>query len=271
MECKLYIYFTIYSGHGTIEYMKNKVQGLTPTIWRTVRAAMNAKRLNLLRAVLFSNGREFTVSDLARKFGIDQPIATNYLRQLNARGLLGVTRGRIKVFYNSEQDRSLPDSVEIQETLKACMVADSAPGWEGKLMTVMKAFSHFNRLAMITRLAEGPATIDDLRQAIGGCVKSIYHHLEFLSAAGLISVDQAFHRPSVFQLVPPAHPLARTLLKITLQRQSRFRKYWNAPIGDDNDPATRYVLRKIDRAEAAKRELRGVASKSTERKIKTRP
>ncbi len=135
-------------------------------------------------------------------------------------------------------------------------------------MTIMKAFSHFNRLAMITRLAEGPATIDDLRQAIGGCVKSIYHHLEFLNVAGLITVAHAFHRPSVFQLVPPVHPLTRTLLEITLQRQSRFRKYWNAPIGDDNDRTTRYVLRKIARAESTQRELRGVESKSTERKRK---
>ncbi len=252
--------------------MKNEIKELTPTIWRTIRAAMNAKRLNLLRAVLFSSGREYTVSDLARKFGIDQPIATNYLRQLNARGLLGVTRGKIKVFYNSEQDRSLPDSLKIQRALKSCMVADSAPGWEGKLMTVMKAFSHFNRLAMITRLAEGPATIDDLRHAIGGCVKSIYHHLEFLNAAGLISVDHTFHRPSIFQLVPPTHPLARTLLEITLQRQASFQGYRNEPIGDDNDQTTRYILHKIARTESAKRELRGDESKSAgrKRKVKTK-
>lgn len=213
---------------------------------------MNTKRLNLLRTVLFSNGRQYTVSDLARMFRIDQPIATNYLRQLNARGLLGVSRGRIKVFYNSDQDRSLPDSIEIQQALKSCMDANCEPGWEKELLKILKAFSHFNRLAMVVRLAEGPATIDDLRLAIGGCVKSIYHHLAYLEASGLVAIERVYHEPSKFRLLPQKHLLSRTLMKITLRRQDRFRKYWNEPIGDDDDAVTRHVLRKIARAEKAK-------------------
>lgn len=206
---------------------------------------MNPIRLNILKTILFSRKREFCVSDIARRFQIDQPVATIYLRQLNARGLLGVERGRVKVFYNGHQDRSLPDSVEFQNVLRSCLEGELPTGWETELMTIMKAFSHFNRLAIITRLAEGPARIPDLTQAVGGCVKSIYHHLRILTSANLISADSAPRIATVFRLQPVAHPLARTLLKITLRNQHRFAKYWNAPIGDDADPATQTVLRKL--------------------------
>lgn len=223
---------------------KDKKVPLAPTVWRTVRAVMNPVRLNLLRTVLFSSGRDFTVSDLARMFNIDQPVATIYLRQLNSRGLLGVTRGRIKVFYNSSQDRSLPDSIELQNVLRTCMSEPPRTGWEEELLTILKGFSHFNRLAIIVRLAEGPATIDQLAAAVGGCVKSMYHHLRILYSAGLIDGEGANNKATVFRLVANPHPLARTLLKITLRNQERFARYWNPP--SSVDAATRAVLRRIE-------------------------
>ena len=229
--------------------MKKLDENLKPTIWRTVRSAMNPIRLNILKTILFSDEREFCVSDIARMFRIDQPVATIYLRQLNSRGLLGVERGRIKVFYNGRQDRSLPDSVAFQDTLRQCLEGDLPDGWESELMTIMKAFTHFNRLAILTRLAEGPAEISDLMQAVGGCVKSIYHHLRILYSADLISGDMAPRKATVFRLKPAVHPLACTLLKISLGNQHRFAKYWNPPIGDGKDSDTRAILRKLRKAE----------------------
>ena len=233
--------------------MKNLEKNLVPTIWRTVRSVMNVKRLGMLKAVLGSSGMEFTVSDLARMFKVTQPCATNFLRMMNARGLLGVKRGRIKVFYNSDTDRTLPDSMEIRSALESSFTEDSSRGWEVRLIRIMKSFTHPNRLAMIVRLAEGEATIEDLRKVIGGCVKSIYHHLAFLETSGLVEKFSSFHSPTVFRLKPQIHPLARTLLRITLGRKERFNLYWNPPIGDDKDPATRAVLAKITRYERRKR------------------
>ena len=235
--------------YGIISDMKNESTKLAPTIWRTVRAAMNPIRLNMLKTIFESSGRDFSVSDIARMFEIDQPIATIYLRQLNSRGLLGVTRGRIKVFYNANQDRSLPDSIAMQETLRECLKGELTEERETELLTILKAFAHFNRLAMITRLAEGPATISQLMDAVGGCVKSVYHHLRILYSADLIDGESAADGRTVFHLRSASHPLARTLLKITLRNQHRFAKYWNAPIGDEHDSDTVHVLRKIRKAE----------------------
>ena len=49
--------------------------------------------------------------------------------------------------------------------------------WETELVRIVDAFSHPNRLAMLIRLAQGPATIHELFEAAGVVVKSIYHHL----------------------------------------------------------------------------------------------
>ena len=229
--------------------MKNDSCKLAPTIWRTVRAAMNPIRLNMLKTIFESSGRDFCVSDIARIFEIDQPVATIYLRQLNSRGLLGVTRGRIKVFYNANQDRSLPDSIALQETLRECLKGELTEQRETELLTILKGFAHFNRLAMITRLAEGSATVDQLLDAVGGCVKSIYHHLRILYSADLIDGNSDADGHTTLYLRSASHPLARTLLKITLRNQHRFAKYWNAPIDDAHDNGTAHVLRKIRNAE----------------------
>lgn len=205
---------------------------------------MNPLRLRLLRAVFRFDG-EFCVRDFARAMDIPDPIASIYLRQLNARGLIGVRRDRIKVFYNVQQDRSLPDSVRIQETLKTCLSGDLKDGWEEELLVILKAFSHFNRLAILTRLAEGPAMLEDLHAAVGGCVKSMYHHLRFLFTAGLLDGETVCRDATVFRLCAPTHPLARVLLELTLGSQKRFARYYNPPMGNP-DAASAHILARLD-------------------------
>ena len=59
---------------------------------------------------------------------------------MNARGLLGVERSYIKVFYNLNQDRSLPKSIELQEAMKAYLSGgELADGWEDQLVRIFKA------------------------------------------------------------------------------------------------------------------------------------
>ena len=228
--------------------MQKTEMKLRPTLWRTCRALMNATRLRMLRLAIEGDGA-LCVRDYARGLGLTDAVASIYLRQLNARGLLGVRRDRIKVFYNGEQDRSLPDSMALQAALRSFFATDPKQGWESEIMTILRAFSHFNRLAILIRLADGPATLDDLFKAMGVCVKSVYHHLGFLHAAGLIEEHRAYHRPSSFSLVWPAHPFAETLLRLVLQSAGKGESYYNVGSGRDPDRATKTVLRKIAQAE----------------------
>ena len=226
---------------------------LKPTLWRTCRALMNPMRLNMLRLALEGNGC-LCVRDYARGLGLPDSIASIYLRQLNARGLIGVRRDRIKVFYNAEQDRTLPDSAAIQKSLALYFAGDPQEGWETEIMTILRAFSHFNRLAILIRLADAPATLDDLFDAMGVCVKSVYHHLAFLSAASLIREEKFYRRPSVFHLVRPEHPFARTLLRLLLADSRNGGRYYNEGSTHGDDTATCKVLKKIRESEGRNRE-----------------
>ena len=91
---------------------------LKPTYWRTCRALANEDRLRLFKAVVENEGR-FSVRQYARLLGLQDDVASVYLRQMNARGLLGVRREHIKVFYNLNRDRSLPQAVELEVQKRA--------------------------------------------------------------------------------------------------------------------------------------------------------
>lgn len=221
---------------------------LRPTLWRTCRALMNETRLKMLRMAIENEGA-LCVRDYARNLNIPDPIASIYLRQLNARGIIGVKRDHIKVFYNGEKDKSLPDAIAIQEAFMEYFASGVNIGWEEEVMTILRAFSHFNRLAILIRLARGPALLSELYDSMGVCVKSAYHHLGFLQAAGLLHETRVYHRPSVFELVKPRHPIAATLLKLTLGGAREGICYYNEGTGREVDKETKAVLKKINKAE----------------------
>jgi len=227
-------------------------EGLRPTLWRTYRTLANADRLRLFKAVLENNGK-CSVRDYAKMLNLADDVASVYLRQMNARGLLGVERSYIKVFYNLDRDRSLPRAVELQNAMKRYLSGDLADGWEDELVRIFKAFTHFNRLAMIIRLAEGPATLHDLNRAAGIVVKSSYHHLRFLFGAGLVDVKREWHHPDVYSLSPLTHPIAKLLFKQTLDDAISGERHFNNA-NRKIDRESKAVLRKIRKEENVTRE-----------------
>lgn len=225
---------------------------LRPSLWRTYRTLENADRLRLFKAVVEHEGT-FCVRDYARMLGLQDDEASVYLRQLNARGLLGVVRSDVKVFYNLEQDRSLPESVELQKAMRAYVTGPLEDRWEEALLRIFKGFTHFNRLAMIVRLAEGEATLAELRHSAGVVVKSPYHHLRYLFNAGLIRSRREYHKPDVYFLVPQTHPVTRVLLKQTLNGVANGNRYYN-PRVKPLDRESKAVLKKIRKAEGVTRD-----------------
>ncbi|MGN0853356.1 MAG: ArsR family transcriptional regulator [Kiritimatiellia bacterium] len=220
---------------------------LRPTLWRTVRAVLNEQRLRLLRDV-FAHDGEFYVRQVAKRAGLDDPIASIYLRQMNARGLLGVRRDHVRVYYNTMPDRSLPEAVAFQAALRASLAGRLAKGWELRLMTVLRGFSHFNRLTILRRLAESPANHVQLSRAAGICAKSVYHHLRYLRCARLVDATTR-DGEDVFALVRPENPVAACLLRILLADKFAETVYSN--------PGSE---RRMDRAEKAfprRRDTRG--------------
>lgn len=220
---------------------------LRPSYWRTCRALANKDRLRLFKAVVEHDG-EYSVRDYARLLGLPEDVTSVYLRQMNARGLLGVTRAHIKVFYNLNRDRSLPQSVELQDALRKYVSGKLDKGWEDRLVRIFKGFTHFNRLALIVRLAKGEATLSELVLAAGTIVKSMYHHLRFLYAAGLVGSRSRYRAETLYRLLPQTHPVTCVLLRHVLDGVAGGETYYNPRMGKP-DAASRAVLKKIRREE----------------------
>lgn len=237
-----------------LQYMKIcKGEKLAPTLWRTCRALMNPLRLELLRMV-FDHDDEYSVTEFSKALGIEQSTASIYLRQLNARGLIGVRRQQIKVFYNTTPDRSLPEALRIREAMRTFFNGKLDEQWVSDVMTVLRAFTHFNRLAMLSRLLQGPATINDLKEATGVCVKSLYHHLKFLNSADLLVVTETYRKPTEIALPASVHPMARVLLDILRDENGKGRTYKNKARREKLDVASRMILHRVAVAEGNPRE-----------------
>ena len=224
-----------------------KREELRPTLWRTCRVLANEDRLRLFKAVIEHEGR-YSVRQYARMFNLQDDVASVYLRQMNARGLLGVRRAEIKVFYNLDQNRSLPQAMELQRMLVEYLGGTLEEGWEDRLVRIFKGFTHPNRLAMISQLAKGGATLDELKTSAGCVVKSLAHHLRFLYGAGLIESQTRYHAPTLYRLLPQTHPVARLLLKQLLAEDPNGTRYYNPKEGTP-DRESRAVLKKIRREE----------------------
>ena len=192
---------------------------------------MNEVRLRLLWAV-YANADALNVTGIARLLGIPQPVATNGLRALQSRGLIGVRRERYSVYYNLQEDRSLPEALALRNAFVAFFESGDLPhDWTEKVMVMLKAFSHFNRLAMLRRLARGEAMKADLEKSAGVVVKTVEHHLHFLIRAGLVE-RRTDAGAGVYRLVMPADPVACELLRQTTDGELG---YFNVATGSEKN------------------------------------
>ena len=187
---------------------------LKPTLWRTARALANRDRLNLMRLVSTSKGAR-GVSELAAKAGLPIPTASIYLRALNARGLISVTRVGPYVYYGTGSDRSLPTAVRIQKSFVRLFALPRLPkDWKDRLIPVLRAYSNPRREALVHALRMiKPIEYSGLYQASGLCETSFLRHLGILMAAGIVVRGKG----GLYTLAKPSNSLAATFLSACCQ------------------------------------------------------
>jgi DNA-binding transcriptional ArsR family regulator len=167
--------------------MKNE---LNPTLWRTARALANADRLNLMRLVANANGAK-GVSELALEANLPIPIASIYLRALNARGLISVIRSGSFVYYGTGSDRSLPIAIAIQGAFRRLFAKRKLPDdWQDILLPILNAYSNQRRELMVRILSEHSGiSYLEFHKRSGLCETSFLRHLRILVNAGIVSLD----------------------------------------------------------------------------------
>jgi DNA-binding transcriptional ArsR family regulator len=181
---------------------------LAPTLWRTCRALANRKRLGLLKRLMGTSAR--SVSDIARDLNMPMAMTSQYLRILNARGLLAVQRHGREVRYKAGYDPSVPSS---QILLKALRSAFKASGCIRAAYDDLTAFTHPRRIALLKVLMdEGPATPEKLRQKTKISRQTLARHMKKLCRRGYVMKND-----KGYCCTRPSTPLARALMSLARQ------------------------------------------------------
>ncbi len=181
--------------------------GLKPTLWRTCRVLANKKRLMILRAIIMRPG--LTVTQVSHGCGMSMSVASKYLRELNARGLLKATRRKSEVRYWPEADKSMKQSSALLAAISATFRGSRAP--ISLIFREATAFTHPRRIALVRELARQPSGFAGIRKGSGMSVTSLKRHLGKLVSRGIVHRVPAC---GLYALAIPKSALERTFLEL---------------------------------------------------------
>ncbi len=188
--------------------MNTTKANLAPTLWRTCRALANRHRLRMLWAVMETPG--LTVSQISRRLGLPMTVASEYLRSLNARGVLRASRNRRSVSYRATADPSVPQASVLLKALAATLETDPQP--TESAFADLTAFTHWRRAEIVRLLQRRPMGSTALARELRACVRSVRRHLAKLRRRGYVALQGG-----AWQLSPPERPLAAALLQLAMR------------------------------------------------------
>jgi DNA-binding transcriptional ArsR family regulator len=138
------------------------------------------------------------------------PVASQYLRALNARGLLkAVRRGRC-VFYEASADSSMPETDVLLKSLYAVLRSDNTPK---SIVDVLTAFTHPRRIELLQAIDKGAMDRRSLKAKTGISARALTRHLLKLGKRGYVISHQGKYRCAY-----PNNTLAKALMKLILQK-----------------------------------------------------
>lgn len=174
------------------------------SLWRTCRAIANYRRLNLFETLIGYPG--LTVSDLAEKLDYSLSLTSQYLRLLNARGLLQAQRGGGHLTYVVAPDPMIKFAPDLVQALLQSFKREKDP----KLFVFRQAtaFGHIRRLRLVRILRHGPMPKAAIRTAADMPRKCFNLHFEKLLDRGYL-----LRNGNLYTLAKPRKPLPRVLVK----------------------------------------------------------
>lgn len=166
-----------------------------PTLWRTCRVLANRKRLQIL-ALLIRQPNQ-TVSNVAERMSLSLPAASQYLRALEARGLLTCRRVGRRVEYRPSAGTREGAAQEIVTGLRL-VFRRRAPPIEA-IFKLATAFTHPRRIELFRALTNGAGSFAKLLAATRTPARALSRHLAKLEARGFVKEEGAL-------LVATTHP-----------------------------------------------------------------
>jgi DNA-binding transcriptional ArsR family regulator len=176
-----------------------------PTLWRTCRVLANRKRLQIL-ALLIRQPNQ-TVSTVARHMKLSMPAASQYLRALEARGLLTCRRIGLRVEYRPSATTTEGAAGAILTALRVVFRRRAQP-IEG-LFKLATAFTHPRRLEVFRAVKDGANSFGKLQTATRISGRALSRHLVKLEARGFVKNQMDVYAPT-----DQAHPFGRVLARL---------------------------------------------------------
>ena len=181
---------------------------LSPTLWRTCRALANRRRLEMIRYIITCQ-QAVGVTDVASKMGLSVPATSQYLRALNARGLLEARRRGRHVFYQAKSDPALPAAGVLLRSLKHTLV--NRRNATESVFQHVTAFTHVRRIAVVQAVARGALRIEDICQKTASSRRATVRHVRKLVRRGFLARGK-----DGYHIAKPNSMFARALIQLAL-------------------------------------------------------
>ena len=182
-----------------------------PTLWRTCRVLANRKRLHIL--ALLARNRAQTVSSVAQRMKLSRPTASQYLRALEARGLLTCERVGSRVEYRLADGRTKGSADQIVAALRR-ILGRGGRRFE-RLFKLATAFTHPRRVEVFRAISGGADSFGNIQAATHIPGPALQRQLEKLEGRGFIG-----NARGAYAARPQADPFARTLARLAAQQPS---------------------------------------------------
>lgn len=188
----------------------HRIEGpeLRPTLWRTCRVLANRRRLQLLQ-YLIDHGSH-SVSQLAGELDLPENTATQYLRALNARGLLQVQRQGREVFYRAGPNPTLPETKPLLRAISR--IVETQEDSIDYVFHHVTAFTHWRRIRIIQVMGRHDWSFGDLQSKTSISKPALSRHVEKLIQRGYLSQDG-----NVYRCLRPRAVLPKVLVNLARQ------------------------------------------------------
>ena len=175
-----------------------------PTLWRTCRVLANRKRLQTL-ALLIRQPNQ-TVSAVAERISLSMPAASQYLRALEARGLLTCRRVGRRVEYRPSPGTGEGAAEEIVKALRVAFQRRAQP--IEAIFKLATGFTHPRRIKVFRVLANGADSFANLQAVTDMPARALSRHLAKLEARGFVKNERAQYVATIQR-----HPFGRVLAR----------------------------------------------------------
>jgi DNA-binding transcriptional ArsR family regulator len=182
------------------------VRVLQPTAWRTCRVLANSNRLKMFALLVREPG--LTVSAAATRVRVSLPLASLYLRALEARGLLASKRtGRWVTYQVSGGNSAVGPLVSAMR---------SSTKRNGKFVQstfkLATAFTHPRRIDVFRALMNRPQTMKELKVATRIPGRALLRHLQKLATRGFVLYHRG--RPGTYVVRRQGTAIGRALAEL---------------------------------------------------------